>query len=223
MKEEVAQLKTEMQDIVISSKASMDFYEGKLGERDVVIVQSGIGKVNAGICTQILVDLFAVDLVINTGIAGSLRPEINICDVVVSTDALQHDVDATEFGYELGQVPQLDTLSFKADKRLANQAIESCREVNPDINVFAGRVVSGDQFISDSATKQKIIANFDGYCTEMEGAAIAQAAHLNNLPFVIIRAISDKADDSAQMDYPTFEKKAIANSVKLVKDMVAKI
>ena len=223
MKEEVAQLKDEMKDVAITSKASMDFYEGKLGDKDVVVVQSGIGKVNAGICTQILVDLFAVDLVINTGIAGSLRAEINICDVVVSTDALQHDVDATEFGYAVGQIPQLDTLSFKADEKLIKQATKSCREVNKDINVFSGRVVSGDQFIADNKAKQKIIANFDGYCTEMEGAAIAQAAYLNNLPFVIIRAISDKADDSAQMDYPTFEKRAIANSVKLVKDMIAKI
>ena len=223
MQEEVAQLKAEMSDVIITSKASMDFYEGKLGDKDVVIVQSGIGKVNAGICTQILVDLFAVDLVINTGIAGSLRAEINIGDIVVSTDTVQHDVDATEFGYVLGEIPRIGTIAFKADEKLIEQAVASCREVNKDINVFSGRVVSGDQFIADSATKQKIISNFDGYCTEMEGAAIAQAAYLNQLPFVIIRAISDKADDSAQMDYPTFEKQAIANSVKLVKDMIVKI
>ena len=223
MKEEVAQLKVEMTNVNITSKASMDFYEGILGNKEVIVVQSGIGKVNAGICTQILVDMFAIDCVINTGIAGSLRPEINIGDVVISSDALQHDVDATEFGYPLGQIPRLDTLSFEADEKLAKQAIASCEEVNKDINVFSGRVVSGDQFIADSDTKQKIISNFDGYCTEMEGAAIAQTAHLNQLPFVIIRAISDKADDSAQMDYPTFEKRAIENSVRLVKDMVAKL
>ena len=223
MQEEVAQLKAEMNDVIITSKASMDFYEGKLGDKDVVVVQSGIGKVNAGICTQILVDVFAVDLVINTGIAGSLRAEINIGDIVVSTDTVQHDVDATEFGYVLGEIPRIGTIAFKADAKLIEQAVASCREVNKDINVFSGRVVSGDQFIADNATKQKIISNFDGYCTEMEGAAIAQAAYLNQLPFVIIRAISDKADDSAQMDYPTFEKQAIANSVKLVKDMIAKI
>ena len=223
MQEEVAQLKAEMTSVNIVTKASMDFYEGKLGDKSVVIVQSGIGKVNAAICTQILVDLFAVDLVINTGIAGSLRAEINIGDVVVSTDALQHDVDATEFGYALGQVPRLDTLAFKADEKLIKQAMESCQKVNKDIDVFTGRVVSGDQFIANATLKQQIIANFDGYCTEMEGAAIAQTAYLNQLPFVIIRAISDKADDSAQVDYPTFEKQAIENSVKLVLDMVAQL
>lgn len=223
MQEEVAWLKDEMENVNIVSKASMDFYEGTLGEKAVVVVQSGIGKVNAAICTQILIDLFAVDCVINTGIAGSLKAKINIGDIVVSTDAVQHDVDATEFGYALGQVPRLDVLAFEADENLVAQAITSCQAVNENIDVFSGRVVSGDQFIADSKIKQKIIANFDGYCTEMEGAAIAQAAHLNKLPFVIIRAISDKADDSAQMDYPTFEKRAIENSVKLVKDMITNL
>lgn len=223
MQEEVAWLKDEMENVNIVSKASMDFYEGTLGEKAVVVVQSGIGKVNAAICTQILIDLFAVDCVINTGIAGSLKAKINIGDIVVSTDAVQHDVDATEFGYALGQVPRLDVLAFEADENLVAQAITSCQAVNENIDVFSGRVVSGDQFIADSKIKQKIIANFDGYCTEMEGAAIAQAAHLNKLPFVIIRAISDKADDSAQMDYPTFEKGAIENSVKLVKDMITNL
>ena len=223
MQEEVAQLKSEMKEVTITSKASMEFYEGTLSGKEVIVVQSGIGKVNAAICTQILVDLFAVDCVINTGIAGSLRAKINIGDIVVSTDALQHDVDATEFGYALGQIPRLDVLAFKADEKLIKQAVESCRRVNENIDVFSGRVVSGDQFIANAALKQKIIATFDGYCTEMEGAAIAQTAYLNQLPFVIIRAISDKADDSAQVDYPTFEKQAIENSVRLVKDMVVKL
>ena len=220
MKEEVAQLKAEMTNVNITSKAAMDFYEGSLNDKNVVIVQSGIGKVNAGICTQILIDDFDISHVINTGIAGSLRSEIDIFDIVVSTDAVQHDVDALEFGYPLGQIPQLDTFSFQADKDLINKAVVACQAVNADIKVFTGRVVSGDQFIADAKTKQKIIDNFDGYCTEMEGAAIAQVAYLNNIPFVVIRAISDKADNSAQIDYPVFEEKAISNSVKLVNYML---
>lgn len=223
MQEEVAQLKASMDDVAVTKVASMDFYEGMLGGKTVVVVQSGIGKVNAAVCTQILVDAFAVDCVINTGIAGSLRPEINIGDIVVSTDAVQHDVDAREFGYALGQVPRLEVLAFKADEGLVEQAMDSCQHVNECIEVFSGRVVSGDQFIADKVVKQKIIDNFGGYCTEMEGAAIAQTAYLNRLPFVIIRAISDKADNSAQMDYPTFEKMAIENSVRLVEDMVVKL
>ncbi|MBP3621036.1 MAG: 5'-methylthioadenosine/adenosylhomocysteine nucleosidase [Lachnospiraceae bacterium] len=221
MDEEVIKLKEVMEDVEITRKASMDFYKGTMSGKEVVVVRSGIGKVNAGICTQILVDEYNVEAVINTGIAGSLNPAIDIGDIVLSTDTLQHDVDATGFGYDLGVIPRMDTSTFLADEKLKELAKTSCEKVNPDIKVFEGRIVSGDQFISDREKKNYIVDNFKGYCTEMEGAAIAQAAYLNNVPFLIIRAISDKADDSATVDYPTFEAKAIEHSVKLVKDMVA--
>lgn len=201
----------------------MVFYKGTLSGKDVVIVRSGIGKVNAAVCTQILADHFNVDYVINTGIAGSLKAEIDIADVVLSSDVLHHDMDATGFGYAPGQIPRMDVLSFKADERLIDIAKTACRKVVPEIGVHVGRVVSGDQFISDKQVKDRIVKNFEGYCTEMEGAAIAQTAYLNQIPFLILRAISDKADDSATMDYPAFEKKAIANSVKIIKEMVAEI
>ncbi|MBE5946514.1 MAG: 5'-methylthioadenosine/adenosylhomocysteine nucleosidase [Lachnospiraceae bacterium] len=223
MDEEVSKLKEIMDDIEISTRASMEFYKGKMCGKDVVVVRSGIGKVNAGICTQILVDIYGVDSVINTGIAGSLNADIDIGDIVLSTDALQHDMDATGFGYEPGVIPRMETSTFIADEKLRRVAKESCEKVNPDIKVFEGRVVSGDQFISDKGRKTYIEENFKGSCTEMEGAAIAQAAYLNNIPFLIIRAISDKADDSATVDYPTFEAKAIEHSVKLVKEMVSRL
>lgn len=215
MEEEVARLKEQMTDVEVQSRASMDFYCGKFNGRDVVVVRSGIGKVNAGICAQILVDKYGVCAIINTGIAGSLRAEIDIGDIVLSTDTLQHDVEATAFGYSPGQIPRMDTFSFAADPRLREIAKAACQRVNPDIHVHEGRVVSGDQFISDKEKKNWITANFDGYCTEMEGAAIAQAAYLNQIPFLIIRAISDKADDSAHEDYPAFEAKAITHCVNL--------
>ena len=223
MEEEVSILKGEMTGVEVKVKASMEFNIGTLNGREVVVVRSGIGKVNAGICTQILVDDFQVDGIINTGIAGSLKAEINIGDIVVSTDALQHDVDAQNFGYEPGQIPRMDVLSFPADETMIAQAEASCKEVNPKLGVFKGRVVSGDQFIADKGVKDEIIRKFQGYCTEMEGAAIAQAAYLNHVPFVVIRSISDKADDSASMDYPTFEKQAIENGVRLVKHMVSRL
>ena len=221
MEEEVSMLKEQMEDVTVKVKASMEFNVGTLNGKDVVVVRSGIGKVNAGICAQILVDDFQVEGIINTGIAGSLKAEINIGDIVVSTDALQHDVDAQNFGYAPGQIPRMDVLAFPADETMAAQAEASCREVNPELGVFKGRVVSGDQFIADRGIKDEIIRKFQGYCTEMEGAAIAQAAYLNQIPFVVIRSISDKADDSASMDYPTFEKQAIENGVRLVKHMVS--
>ncbi len=223
MDEEVAQIVEVMEISETYEKASMVFKMGTLNGKDVVIVRSGIGKVNAAVCTQILVDKFNVDYVINTGIAGSLRAEINIADVVLSDDVLHHDMDAAGFGYPLGQIPRMDVLSFQADKRLIELGKAACKKAAPKVGVHVGRVVSGDQFISDKAVKDRLIQNFDGFCTEMEGAAIAQTAYLNKVPFLILRAISDKADDSATMDYPTFEAMAIQNSVEILKELVAGI
>lgn len=220
MEEEVAILKEKMSEVTVLEKAGMEFFKGILGGQQVVVVRSGIGKVNAGICTQILADVFQVNAVINTGIAGSLKAEINIGDIVLSTDTMQHDVDAREFGYEIGQIPRMDTRTFPADNRLRETALQVCRKVNPEIQVFQGRVASGDQFVADKETKEKIIANTQAYCTEMEGAAIGQAAYLNGIPYLVIRAISDKADDSAHMDYPAFEKEAIRHTVNLVENMM---
>ena len=223
MEEEVEQLKEAMEVEKTQEKAGMVFFTGTLEGVPVTVVRSGIGKVNAAICTQILVDDHDVDLIVNTGIAGSLNPDIDIADVVISGDVLHHDMDATGFGYPKGQIPRMDVLSFEADKRMVDTACKACKEAVREIGVHQGRVVSGDQFISDKNRKNDIIKTFKGLCTEMEGAAIAQAAYLNKVPFVVIRTISDKADDSASMDYPTFEKKAIANSVKIIKKFVTMI
>ena len=223
MEVEIASLKSAMKVSRMLKKAQMEFLEGELEGCQAVVVRSGIGKVNAAVCTQILVDEFGVDGVINTGIAGSLKAEINIGDIVLSTYVLHHDMDATGFVYPLGQIPQMDAFSFQADEQMRKLAKEVCEEVNPEIRVFEGRVVSGDQFISSREVKDKIKENFDGCCTEMEGAAIAQTAYLNQIPFVIIRAISDKADDSATMDYPTFEKQAVEHSVRLTRGFLKRI
>lgn len=220
MPEEVEQLKQEMDQVQVISAAGMEFYKGRLEGRDVVVVRCGVGKVNAAMCVQVLADRFEVNGIINTGIAGSLRAEINIGDMVLSTDAVQHDVDATVFGYRPGQVPQMDVFAFEADERLRAAAKECCRNVNPDISVFEGRVLTGDQFIAGKDKKEWLEETFHGFCTEMEGAAIAQAAHLNQIPFLIVRAISDKADDSATMDYPEFERQAIIHSTRLTKELV---
>ncbi|MDO5407818.1 MAG: 5'-methylthioadenosine/adenosylhomocysteine nucleosidase [Eubacteriales bacterium] len=223
MPQEVEQLKSEMVNPEITKAAGMEFYRGTIGGKEVVVVKSGIGKVNAAMCVQILVDRFGVDGVVNTGIAGSLRAEINIGDMVLATDAVQHDVEAVAFGYPVGQIPQMDVFSFVADEKLRSIAKACCEQVNPEIGVFEGRVLTGDQFISDKAKKEWLVQTFDGSCTEMEGAAIAQAAHLNGIPFLIVRAISDKADDSASMDYSEFERMAIVHSVNLTRALIAAV
>ena len=172
---------------------------------------------------QALVDKFNVDIVINTGIAGSLDAAIDIGDMVISTDLVEHDFDASVFGDPVGQVPRMDTFSFPADMTLVEKAVEANKEANPDIKTFTGRIVSGDQFISSSEVKEKLVNLFGAKCTEMEGAAIAHAAYVNKVSCVIIRAISDKADNSATMDYPSFEKKAIEHSVRLVQNFLPRI
>ena len=220
MEVEVAALKQDMQDAKVIEKAGMQFYQGKISDKDVVVVKSGIGKVNAGICTQILADIFQVDAVINTGVAGSLNNDIDICDIVISREAQQHDMDVTALGYDKGVIPDMETSVFLADKKLMKLAKDSAEEIELNVNIFEGKVVSGDQFIGTSDAKTHLRETFYGDCAEMEGAAIAHAASLNNIPFLIIRAISDKADGGAEMDYPTFEKKAAENSIKLMNKMI---
>ncbi|MDE5588150.1 MAG: 5'-methylthioadenosine/adenosylhomocysteine nucleosidase [Acetatifactor sp.] len=223
MELEVEELKAAMAVSRIEKKANMEFYEGTLSDTPVVIVRSGVGKVNAALCTQILADMFEVTHIINTGVAGSLNPKLDIGDILISRDALHHDVDATIFGYKPGEVPQLGLREFPADERLAQLAKETCEKVNPDIHAILGRVVSGDQFISGNEIKERLIREYQGDCAEMEGASIAHGAYLNNIPFVIIRAISDKADNSAEMDYPVFEAAAAKHSAALVKELVKHI
>ena len=223
MEEEIARLKEEMTGTSETNKAGMTFCAGTLCGRDVVVVCSGIGKVNAAICTQILADEFGAEAIINTGIAGGLRDGIGIGDVVVSTDAVQYDVHAEVFGYAAGQIPRMDVLAFPADEALVALAEEVCAEVNPDIRAHRGRVASGDSFISERAEAGMIRDTFDAYCTEMEGAAIAQAAYLNHIPCVILRAISDNADESAAEDSETFDQKAIRHSLALVRGMLERM
>ena len=184
------------------------------------MVRSGVGKVNAAVCTQILIDRFNVGCVINTGVAGSLSDAIEIGDIVISDDLVHHDMDAQGFGYPLGQVPQMSAFSFKADERMTRLADEACRRVNPEIGVHHGRIVSGDQFIADQDKKKYLIEHFNALCTEMEGASIAHAAYLNHVPFVVLRAISDKANGSSHVDYPVFEAEAARHCALLTMELV---
>lgn len=211
MEEEVAILIDRMEISNTIIKAGMKYYEGKLSDKNVVVVMSGIGKINATVCSQILIDIFKVDTLINTGVAGSLNDEINIGDIVISSDTLNHDMDAVGFGYEHGVIPRMNKKEFKADENLISIAKKACKKVNDKLGVFVGRVISGDQFIADIEKKEWLIKTFNGYCAEMEGVAIGQTAYLNDIPFVILRAISDKCHDEAGMDYMEFKNMAVVN------------
>lgn len=220
MDEEVDVLKEQMEVACIEEQASLAFYVGKLFGQQAVVVRCGIGKVNAAICTQIMIDKFNVDMVINTGVAGALSHTLNIGDIVISKDTLQYDMDATGFGYKLGEIPRMDVSCFVADACLVALAQKASESIDTETNVFVERIVTGDQFISDSDKKEALIENFGGFCTEMEGASIGQVCYLNKMPYVVIRSISDKADQSAEMNYAEFVEVAVHNSTKMIEGML---
>ena len=201
---EVATLKARMENVTTSTRAGSEYFAGTLEGLPVVVVQCGIGKVNAALCAQILCDCYGVTHIVNTGIAGSLCADLDIGDLVISKDAIYHDFDLRIWGRPIGQVPGMDVVAFPANDSLVSAAYQAAEEVNAGHSRI-GRVASGDQFICAKEQKEKIIADTAAVCAEMEGTAIAHTAYRNGVPFVIIRAISDKADDSAEMDYPTFE------------------
>lgn len=207
MEEEVETLLGLMEEKTETLRAGSRFIDGVLEGLPVTIVECGVGKVNAALCAQILCDCFGVTQLVNTGIAGSLCAELDIGDLVVSQDTMYHDVDAVAFGYPMGKVPGMDVTAFPADETLVGYAFGAAEAVNPG-HTRIGRVASGDQFVASREAKERIVELTKALCTEMEGTAIAQTAYRNGIPFVILRAISDKADDSTAMDYPTFEKLA---------------
>ena len=219
---EVELLKEKMENLTVTNHAGMAFFDGKLEGLDAVVVQCGVGKVNAAMCAQILCSVFGVTHLVNTGIAGSLCAELDIGDLVVSKDAMYHDFDCVHFGYEMGRVPGMDTVAFPADEAMIGYALAAAEEVNPG-HARTGRVASGDLFVAEKFAKNRIIEKTGALCTEMEGAAIAHTAYRNKVPFVILRAISDKADDSAEMDYPTFEAIAAHRCAEVAMNMAAQL
>ena len=222
MEQEVETLLNLMEHKKESTHAGSTFHEGSLCGLPAVVVQCGIGKVNAAVCAQILCSCFGVTHLTNTGIAGSLCNDLDIGDLVISQDAMYHDFDVTHFGYPKGKVAGMDVVAFPASETLMDYAFAAAQKIHPG-HVKIGRIASGDQFVCDSQVKNQIIETTNALCTEMEGAAIAQVAYRNAIPFVIIRAISDKADNSAQMDYPTFEKQAAHRCAEVTKALAQQL
>ena len=219
MDEEVELIKGTMTVEKTVEKAGCTFLSGKIEGKNAVVVRCGIGKVNAAMCTQILIDIFNVDAVINTGVAGGLADGISVGDVIISKDALQHDMDCSPLGDPKGTIPRMETSIFKADETLMNAA-KLASEKAIDGKTAFGRVVSGDQFIADAELKKVLKNDFGGACAEMEGAAIAHICCLNKVPYVIIRNISDTADGSADISFAEFCKTAVKHSGSIVLEMM---
>lgn len=202
MAQETAVLIENMTQYKMSQFQHLTIHEGCIANHNIILVQSGIGKVASAISATILKINYNVDVIINTGSAGSLSPNLKIGDVVVSTNCAYHDVDAVSFGYAYGQVPQMPK-SYIADQTLVDAAMKALSLT--DWNGVKGEIVSSDSFISSVEKIENIKAHFpNALCTEMEGASIAQTCHILNVPFVVIRAISDNANDAAAISFDEF-------------------
>lgn len=223
MEEEIAHLREKLRQVSTVKAAGLEYFHGSFGGNHVVLVVSGIGKVNAAVCTQAMIDRFGVDCVINTGVAGGLMDGLHIGDILISKDAVQHDMDTSALGDPVGVIPRLSESYFKADAELIRLAQEAAAESGEGYQAVLGRVASGDQFIGTKAGKERIRSTVQGDCAEMEGAAIAHACWLNGTPFVVIRAISDDANEEAEMDFGQFSKIAAKRSGELVEKMLVKM
>lgn len=206
---------------VILEKAGLVFEEGRYGDLEVVVVCAGIGKVNAAMCTQILIDYCKPEVLLNVGVAGALDPVLKVGDVVISTDAQHHDMDCSAVGDPVGIVPRMKNSIFKADPEL----IELAKQIGEgmDLNVYCGKVVSGDQFIGSKEKKEYLYTTFNGMCAEMEGAAMAHVCELNDLPYLVIRSISDQADGEADITYEEFKDIAAERAGVLLQGMLEAI
>lgn len=223
MHEEIIELKGLMENIEEINLASFTYFKGKLEGKNVVLVESGIGKVNSAVCTTLLLQEFNVEKLIFTGVAGGIGDQINVGDIVISTDLVQHDVDVSAFGLNLGVIPRMKNSFFLADAELRALAKESALKVFDPSRVREGRILSGDQFINGLNKINWLRDTFQGEACEMEGASVAHVCELFGVPFVILRAISDKADDEAKVDFAEFVHLASKNSKEIVVNMLKKL
>lgn len=218
MAEEVELLHAHMQQEKSTQRAGIVYMEGTFRNRSVVVCKSGVGKVNAAVCTQVLIDRFGVDAVVFTGVAGALDPALEIGDIVVSSSCMQHDMDVTALGFPLGTIPYQEVSDFPADSKLTELARRSAEQTTG--RAVVGRVLSGDQFVADRGKVAKLHRELGGVCTEMEGAAVAQVCAMNGVPYVVIRSMSDKADGSASVNFGAFARESADRSYAIVSGML---
>lgn len=219
MEEEVAILREKIDSREDTVVANCEFYTGMLNGVDVILLKSGIGKVNAAMSTTILLERFQPDVVINTGSAGGFLSSLNVGDIVISTEVVHHDVDVTAFGYAYGQVPGMPA-RYTADTKLIEAAEKSAAHIR-DIQVVKGLIATGDSFMNDPARVEFVRTQFSNlYAVEMEAAAIAQVCFQFGVPFVVIRALSDIAGKESSVSFEQFLHKAALHSSELVQAML---
>ncbi|MDO5089414.1 MAG: 5'-methylthioadenosine/adenosylhomocysteine nucleosidase [Leptotrichiaceae bacterium] len=215
--EETQAVKSEMTDIQEEMSGGIICFKGKFCNKDIILVRSGIGKVNAAMTATILIYKYNTDTVIFSGVAGSLSKNIGIGDIVISDDLIQYDVNVVEFGYKSGQIPEMEQWIFKSDRDLLKKA-EKIN--NSKFRIFFGRILTGDKFVSRKEIKEQLGNDFEGLCVDMESAAVAHVCYRMNVKFLAIRSISDSLTDESGMEYDRFVKLAADNSKEILKEIL---
>ncbi len=218
MEEELNYIKESMTDAQIKNIKGTEYVVGKLHGKDTVVVRCFTGKVYMALTAQKLIDNFDLDLIINCGVAGGLKDGMNIGDVVLATNAIQTDMDASGLGYEIGQVPDIEIKNFEQFEKLNETAKEFTK--NYDFNVYFGNIMTADKFVSSKEDKEYLIKTFDGYCTDMETASLGEVCYVNKINFAGIRGISDSADEGANTDFRENLRKASDNCAILLCDII---
>lgn len=221
MPEEIATLLPRLQELRTVRRGPFEVHEGRLDGHPVVLAVCGVGKVNAAALAQQLLANGAVRLIF-TGVAGGLDPALRVGDLVVSRDAVQHDVDVRPLGYELGRVPG-EPLAWQADETLRAAALDVAQRVVHGARVVEGRIASGDLFVADAERARTLVDRFGAACAEMEGAAVAQVCARWGVPWVVVRSLSDAADEEASVDFRAFTRTAAARAEAVVRGVLAAI
>jgi adenosylhomocysteine nucleosidase len=222
MTEEIALFSQYISQTTTEELAGITFVLGAWEEIPIVLCKSGVGKVNAATCAQLLIQKYDVDCILFTGVAGAVNPVLEIGDVVISTDCMHHDMDVTALGFGKGIIPFASQSIFPANPALVEAAFQAGEQLYPG-KIRRGRVLSGDQFIANRNKVRELQQNFQGDCVEMEGAAVGQVCHMNQVPFVILRSMSDKADGSAHMNFTEFTQLASERSAALVQKLILRL
>ncbi len=218
---EVEKIKAFLTETETETVSGVDFVRGKFNDKDVVVAKCGVGKVFAGLCAEAMILKYNPELIINVGVAGCLDETLKIGDIVIADSVCQHDMDTSPLGDPVGMLSDINIIKIPADEKACELFSECAKELSLPYSV--GTIASGDQFVSSADKKKFIIDNFGAKSCEMEGGAIGHVCYVNNVPFAVLRAMSDGADDGAKMDFPTFAKMAAENSTRVIKTFLSKI
>ena len=220
MKIEVEGLKALMENTEVTKADGLEFFSVKIFEKDVVLLECGIGKVNAAVGTQVMIDRFKPDVIINSGIAGSLSKDLIVGDIVISSDCVQHDLNCTALDEPRGQITFADEkrIDIPADKETVDKLAECCQNLGAHVRI--GRIATGDMFVSVIGQREFIAFEFDALCCEMEGAAVGQVCYMNKIPFAVLRSISDDLKFNKGTDFESFSQLAADRTVKALKKFI---